>query len=253
VAQVLRVHAKTVSGWWAAYSRVGAALFEPGRRGRRPGDQRCLTGQQERDLQRLITVRLPEELGLPSVLWTRSAVGELIERRYAIRLAVRTLGEYLRRWGYSPQKPQKRAEEQGDPSMQIWLDETYPEIISGARRAGAQLFWGDQPLVKGELTVAPAAWFSDHKAAPLQSATPVTLSLMRAVTNRGGVRFLVFKGGITSALLIQFCGRIIFATEGRPVHLILDQLPVHRTQAFLRWISGHRHHFTVSFLPAVGA
>lgn len=249
-ARLLRVHAKTVSGWWAAYGRIGAALFVPGKRGRRPGEQRSLTGLQEREVQWLITERLPERLELSSVLWTRSAVGELIERRYAIRLAIRTLGEYLRRWGYTPRRPQKRAAETGDRAMQIWLDETYPEIVRDARRAGAQLFWGDQPEVKRESTAAPAGRSRDHTAGLPQTATRDTLSLMRAVTTRGEVRFLIYKGAITSALLIRFCGRLVISTEGRSVHLILGQLPVHRTQTFLQWTNDHRHHFTVSYLPA---
>jgi hypothetical protein len=37
-------------------------------------------------------------------LWTRQAVGELINTRYAIALPIRTLGEYLKRWGFTPQK-----------------------------------------------------------------------------------------------------------------------------------------------------
>ena len=38
-------------------------------------------------------------------LWTRQAVVELIRDRYGIELAVRTMGLYLGRWGFTPQKP----------------------------------------------------------------------------------------------------------------------------------------------------
>ena len=89
VAQILNVHKKTVAGWWAAYGRIGHALFEPGKRGRRVGAQRRLTADQERDVCRLITERLPDRLKPSFALWTRSAVSDLIERRYRVLLPAR--------------------------------------------------------------------------------------------------------------------------------------------------------------------
>ncbi len=233
VAQILNVHKKTVSGWWAAYGRVGHALFEPGKRGRRVGDQRRLTAEQEREVCRLIAERMPDRLELPFALWNWSAVGKLIERRYAIVLPVRTLGEYLRRWGYTSKRPQVRAGERTDRAMQTWLAETYPMIVRGARREGAQLFWGDQTEVIGE------------------PAQPITLSMMRAVTNRGAVRFLVYSELVNTVLLVSFCGRLIASAEGRTVYLILDHLPVYCAGAFRQWTDEHRHEFTVYCLPTI--
>ena len=40
---------------------------------------------------------------------TREAVKELIEQEFAIRLAIRTVGKYLSLWGFTPQKPLKKA------------------------------------------------------------------------------------------------------------------------------------------------
>ena len=42
-------------------------------------------------------------------LWTRAAVMQLIERECDIKLSVRAVGNYLARWGFTPQKPIKRA------------------------------------------------------------------------------------------------------------------------------------------------
>lgn len=43
--------------------------------------------------------------------WSRAAVGQLIEQEFGIRLQVRSVGNYLTRWGFTPQKPIKRAYE----------------------------------------------------------------------------------------------------------------------------------------------
>lgn len=45
---------------------------------------------------------------MPFALWSRPAVLELIERECGVRLSVRAVGDYLARWGFTPQKPIKR-------------------------------------------------------------------------------------------------------------------------------------------------
>ena len=45
-------------------------------------------------------------------LWTRAAVGQLIEAEFQIKLSVRGVGKYLKRWGFTPRKPIRRAYEQ---------------------------------------------------------------------------------------------------------------------------------------------
>ncbi len=78
--------------------------------GHRPkGSGRLLSGEQEQQVQWLIRDRTPDQLKMRYALWTRQAVSELIEARFDIRLPVRTMDKYLKRWGYTPQKPLKKA------------------------------------------------------------------------------------------------------------------------------------------------
>ena len=53
---------------------------------------------------------------------------QLIEREFRIMLSVRGVGKYLAGWGFTPQKPIRRAYEQCPEAVQAWLDEQYPEI-----------------------------------------------------------------------------------------------------------------------------
>jgi transposase len=58
-------------------------------------------------------------------LWSRAAVGQLIEQEYGIKLHVRSVGKYLTRWGFTPQKPIKRAYEQSPrPCRHGWRANT---------------------------------------------------------------------------------------------------------------------------------
>lgn len=250
VGEILNVHPKTVAGWWTAYRRRGEALFKPGTRGRRSGAQRRLTAIQEHEVRRLICDKVPEQLKLPFALWTRAAVSELIEHKYGVKLPVRTMGEYLRRWGYTPQKPLKRAYERNDAAVRQWLTETYPEIVKKAKREGAQIFWGDQTGVTNQPNVARGYALRGKTPVVKQEGKRYSLSMMSAVTNRGAVRFFIYKGALKVKLLIRFCDRLITSEKGRKVYLILDNLPVHHAKVFRKWIEERLDKIVVYYLPA---
>ena len=92
----------------------GAEEALPGDRTGRPiGSGRLLDREQEQRIQEAIETKTPQELEIPSALWTRQAVQELIKQQVGIRLPIRTVGEYLRRWGFTPQKPVRKAYKQG--------------------------------------------------------------------------------------------------------------------------------------------
>lgn len=63
-------------------------------------------------IQQLIREHFPDELELDSALWTRQAVQSLIAQVCGVKMPIRTVGEYLKRWGFTPQKPLHRAYEQ---------------------------------------------------------------------------------------------------------------------------------------------
>jgi transposase len=104
-----------VFGICKRFADRGAAGLKSGPRGPEPGTGRFLTARQEAEARDLIRKHTPDELGLPFALWSRAAVRELILRRFGVRLAVRTMGTYLARWGFTAQKPLRRAYER-DPA-----------------------------------------------------------------------------------------------------------------------------------------
>ena len=65
---------------------------------------------------------------------------ELIDQRFGIRLAVTTVGRYLRAWGFTPQVPAHQALER-DPAAAVkqWLAVRYPEIRE--KDVGVQFPW----------------------------------------------------------------------------------------------------------------
>ncbi len=150
IAEVVAVHRNTVAKWWQRYVHGGLKGLKAQPRGRRVGAQRILLVEQEITIQRLICDKNPDQYKLPFALWTRQAVQELMAVRLKVRIPIRTVGEYLKRWGFTPQKPLKRAYEQRPAAVRQWLDEDYPAIASRAKQEQAEIHWGDETGMRND-------------------------------------------------------------------------------------------------------
>ena len=109
VADVLGVSRETVCRWWSAYAHGGPDALPHHRGGRPHGSGRRLRDDQARHIQDLLRTHQPEELGIAAPLWTRRAVRDLIRQECDVTLAIRTVGLYLRRWGFTPKRPRRHA------------------------------------------------------------------------------------------------------------------------------------------------
>src|SRR5439155_3402003 len=121
IGEMLEAHRNTIGRWVADHKIGGAQALQIKKRGRKKGEKRRLSAQQEEAVQAMICEKTPDQLKLAFALWTRRAVCELIEREYGIGLPVRTCGEYLARWGFTPQKPARRAYEQNPKAVAAWM------------------------------------------------------------------------------------------------------------------------------------
>jgi transposase len=231
------------------FAERGAAGLETGPRGPEPGYGRFLDAEQEAEARDLIRRHTPDELALPFALWSRGAVRELIWRRFGVRLAVRTMGTYLARWGFTAQKPLRRAHEQRPAEVRRWLRRDYPAIAARAKAAGGTIFWGDETGLRSDDVRG--------RSHPPRGRTPevrvnhkrARLGLISAVTNKGELRWMVLDGAVTAANLLRFLARLV-REAARKVFLILDRLPAHRSATLRAWLAGREAEIEVFHLPA---
>ena len=248
-ARVFGVHHNAVNRWIKRYREGGWAGLSEQRRGRRPGEQPALSQHQQQEIVALVRDATPDQLGLPGFLWTREAVAELISQRYGRWLARTTVGGYLRGWGFSPQKPQRRALEQNPAAVRRWLAETYPAIRARAKREGGVVLWLDEMGVRSD-AAAGRSW------APV-GQTPVIkrtgkrfrVNMISAISNAGMLRFRLFVGSFNGQVLIDFLRRLLRDCGGRKVHLIADGHPVHRAKLVSAWVGRHADQIELHFLP----
>jgi transposase len=120
IARQLGLSRDGVSDICQRFRTKGKARLRTGARGPAAGTGRLLTAAQEKAIRQLIRRGTPDKYGLSSALWSRAAVAAVIRQRCGVRLAVRTMGADLARWGFTPQKPRRRAYEQKPRAVRRW-------------------------------------------------------------------------------------------------------------------------------------
>jgi transposase len=144
VADLLGVCRETVCRGWSAYTRDGLEGLPHDRTGRPIGTGRTLSDRQAQQIRQRLDAHTPEEWGIPAPLWTRPAVRQLIQKELGIVMPVRTVGSYLRRWGYTAKRPRRHAKKQDPEEVGQWREETYPAIEERAEAEGAAIHWCDE-------------------------------------------------------------------------------------------------------------
>lgn len=245
-ARAFGVSRTSIDAWLAKVQSGNLTSLRSKKRGR-PRESR-LAGHQAATLVRLITDRTPDQLKLPFALWTCEAVRDLIAHRTGLQLSVRTAGRYLKRWGFTPQKPLRRAYERDPAAVKRWKEQEYPAIAKQAKAENAEIHWADQLGAR-----------SDHQAGRSygrRGVTPVVpgtgqrfrANMMSSITNRGQLCFLVFEGSFTAEVFICFCRRLL-RQRRRRVFLIVDGHPVHRSAAVRDWLAANARRMRLFFLP----
>lgn len=249
IEEVLGISQTTICTWYKNYERKGSKGIKIKKRGRKLGSHRSLSFEQEMQLQKLIQDKCPDQLKLPFALWTRKASQQLIRQLWDYQMPIRTVGEYLKRWGFTVQKPMKRAYEQNPKAVKKWLDEHYPIILARAREEKAEIQWGDETGLCNDA-------YHGRSYAP-RGKTPIIrlpakherINLISTVTTQGMVRFMIYKGTMNAQRFIKFLGRLIKNSKQK-IFLILDNLRVHHAIKVKEWLEDKEDRIELFFLPS---
>lgn len=222
IAAYLGVHRNTVAQWWQQYKQYREVALKQQQRGAKFGEWRTLKHSEEKTVQQLMLSHFPDELEIDSALWTRQAVQALIAQKCGVEMPIRTVGEYLKRWGFTPQKPLRRAYEQDEKLVETWLKSEYPAIQQHAKQEDAQIAWGDESGVRSDAQVGPCY-------APIGETPEIRLNTQRAqlnyiasIDNQGTVRVMLYTQKLTALVFILFLERLI-AKRRRKLMWIVDR------------------------------
>lgn len=231
---------------WRLYRVEGKRGIAEKKRGVTGGKK--ITGKQAAELRQLIKDKLPDQLKLPFGLWTRQAIQQLIHDRYGIELSRWQVGRYLKSWGFTPQKPIRKAFEQKPEKVKQWLEKEYPAIKKKAKKENAVIYFGDETGMR-----------SDHQAgrsyAP-KGKTPVikrtgqrfSLNMISAISNKGYLQFMIIDGRFNSEVFETFLKQMIKYSRQK-IYFVTDGHPAHKTKKLNEWLIANKKRIEVFFLP----
>ena len=234
----------TIYKWLKAASASGVGLQAKPLDGR----PRKLTPRQESLVFRWINGRDPRQYGMDFGLWTRAVVARLIDEKFKVQLGLTAVGELLARLGLTPQKPLQRAYQRDPEAIEKWQSETFPAIAKLAKKQGGEVYFWDESGFRAD-TVHGKTW-------ALKGQTPVierpgqrqTVSAASAVNSSGAFWYCTYEGGLNAELFVALLKRMMRGRR-KPVHLVVDGLPAHKTILVKNYVASTNGALTLHFLP----
>ena len=252
IARQLRLNRSTVQDW---VKRLDDAQGDPGvlqeaKRGPKTGTTTLLDATQQRVIQRLLIDKTPDQLKFNFALWTSQAVALAIRERFDIEMTDRSVRRYLASWGFTPQRPVRRAYEQSNAAVRKWREEEYPAIRERAKREKAEIHWCDETCAKA-CEYRPKGYAPKGKTPEFRPVANqgIKVNMISSVTNRGKVRFMLSGQAFNARLFKEFMKRLVRDTRGK-VFLIVDNLRVHHAKCNQAWLKKNAKRIELFYLPS---
>ncbi len=197
---------------------------------------------------RWINGRDPRQYGLDFGLWTRSLVANLIERKFHVRLGVTAVGELLAKLGLTPQKPLQRAYQRDPEAIEKWKRERFPAIAEQARASGGEVYFWDESGFRAD-AVHGKTWSKKGQTPVVQRpGQRQSISAASAVNSRGAFWYCTYQGGLNAELFVTLLRRMM-RHRTKPVHLVVDGLPAHKTALVKAYVETTNGMLTLHVLP----
>jgi len=248
IEEMTLISANQVSKIWRAFEKGGIKAIKPKKRGRKNGEGKILNAEQEREIRKIIIDKTPEQVKLSFMLWTRQAISDLIYDMYGIRLQLRCITNYLERWGFTCQRPTKKAYVQDNIKVKNFMEDEYPAIAQRAKAENAEIYWGDETGVDNQEHYQRG--FAPIGQPPVLDifSKRERLNMISAITNKGSLRFMIYDEKMNQQRLIEFMERLV-EDSTRKIFLILDNLKVHHGKIVKAWLAEHKYEIEVFFIP----
>lgn len=237
----------TIYKWIKAAMRPGVGINAL-RSTKATGRPRTLTEAQERRVFRWVNGHDPRQYGLDFGLWTRAVVAELITQKFGVTIGVTAVGELLAKLGLTPQKPLQRAYQRDPEAIERWQRETFPAIAREARKQGGEVFFWDESGFRAD-TVHGKTWgVCGHTPVVYRPGQRQSFSAASAVNANGAFWFCTYTGTLKADLFVTLLRKLMRGRR-KPVHLVLDGLPAHKTARVHEYVTSTKGRLTLHILP----
>jgi transposase len=247
ISTTLGVSTRSIYNWIKAYKSSGEKGLRIDNRGRPKGIQ--LKPWQSAQIVKIIKNYCPDQLSMPFYLWTREAVAMLIREKFNISVSKWTVGRYLAKWGFSSQKPARRAIEQNPAAIKKWLEIEYPSIHKLAKMEMATIHWGDEMGLRSDHSVGRTYGLIGRTPVVRCTGNRFSCNMISSITNLGKLSFMIFHENFTSEIFLKFLKRLI-RKQSRKVFLIVDRHRAHRSKQVQQWLTSNKKAIRIFYLPS---
>lgn len=245
VAECYRISRRVVIKWCKKEKEGGYKALEGDKRGVL---KRKLKISQKKELIEIIKEKLPDEIGLSTQLWTRKAVLKLITKVYKVNYALPTASKLLNGNNLTSQKPIYRATQRNEVRIENWLQNEYTKIKERAKKEQADIHWGDEMGVRSTDVFGRSYGIKNNTPVVNKTTKRFSCNMISTITNKGLMRFMIFKSGFNADVFLNFLRRLIYRQK-KKIFIILDNHKVHHSQKVADWLKKHKDKIEVFFLP----
>ena len=161
---------------------------------------------------------------------------------------LRTISEYMKRFGFTPQKPLKKSYAQNPKKVKKWLEKDYPSIRREAKKEKAEIHWFDETGLRSDANYS-RSYAPKWKTPIIKNINKrMSVNIISSVTNQGKMRFMSYTDSMTSKMLIKFVRKLKNSIP-RKIYIILDNLAVHHSRYFKFWLDKNKDKIKVFYLP----
>jgi hypothetical protein len=121
--------------------------------------------------------------------------------------------------------------------------------IQKAIKERAEIHWGDETGLCSDSQHGRSHSPKGKTPAIRLNAKRDRINLISSITNKGKVRFMIYKKTMNALLFIKFLEHLI-KDAGRKIYLILDNLRVHHGKIAKAWVKEHKDKIELFFLPS---
>src|SRR5476651_754803 len=185
------------------------------------GPEPKLNEKQRQQVKRWILGRDPRQYGFDFGLWTRRIVQELIQEKMGVELCLTSVGKLLASLNITPQKPLRRAYERDPKAVQLWLDQTYPQLKKRAKKLGAMIFFLDEAGFQSDPPLGRTYGLKGETPVVQTSGQRQSINVISAVNARGEFWAATYDGKLNAESFVLFLENFMKGQSGK-VLLVLD-------------------------------
>jgi len=223
IENITRVRSNRVSEIWQKYLDNGDEGLNPGIPGRKRGEKCLLSEPLQNEIKRILTGKKPDDLGMPYSLWTRQIACDFIKREYDIRLPLRSMTNYLKKWGFECRTPKKTEAYLKNKAFSGFIEDVFPDIVRRAKSENVGIYW-----------------YCETKAGKM--------IMIAAATARGTSRFTFVRGRMTQEKFILLVSRLVRYAD-RKVFFIVEDRKAFRGEKVRNWLKTHENRVEIFYHP----